>query len=116
VGAVLRDTMPTENNQDTSAFEREAVARAQLGRYVRTGLFPVFKFPFSDEDFKIDGKPYQHYLKLCSPLVGHMLADDEKKEYMKQLWGNNLRTIRIQLGNKRNAVIHQMWRAYECKL
>jgi hypothetical protein len=116
VGAVLRETMPRENNQDTSAFKREAAARAQLGRYVRTGLFPVFKFPFSDKDFKIDGKPYQHYIKLCSPLVGHMLAVDEKNEYMKQLWGNNLRSIRIQLGNKRNAVIHQMWRAYECKL
>lgn len=106
----------TTAHQDTTSFEQEAVAKAQLSRYVRTGLFPLFKFPFSDDDFKIDGKPYQHYVKLCSPLVGHTLMGNAKNEYMKVLWGQNLRAIRIQLGNKRNAVIHQMWRAYECKL
>jgi hypothetical protein len=92
-----------------SVYKNEAVAKAQLGRYVRTGLFPLFKFPFLDDNFKIDGKPYQHYVKLCSPLVGHTLIGNAKNEYIKLLWGNNLRVIRIQLGNKRNAVIHQMW-------
>ena len=114
--AVLPVAVQPKAHQNTSGFEKEAVTRAQLGRYVRTGLFPVFKFPFLDEDFKIDGKPYQHYVKLCSPLVGHMLMGNDKNYYMKILWGNNLRSIRTQLENKRNAVIHQMWRAYECKL
>mgnify|MGYP000196588111 CR=1 FL=1 len=67
-------------HQDTTSFEQEAVAKAQLGRYVRTSLFPLFKFPSSDEDFKIDGKPYQYYAKLCSPLVVHMLRGNDKNE------------------------------------
>ena len=99
----------TKAGKHTTSFEQEAVAKAQLGRYVRTGLFPLFKFPFLDDNFKIDGKPYQHYVKLCSPLGGHTWIGNAKNEYIKVLWGNNLRVIRIQLGNKRNAVIHQMW-------
>jgi hypothetical protein len=66
-------------HQDKTSFEQETLARAQLGRYARTGMFPGFKFPFSDENFKIDGKPYQHYVKLCGPLVGHTLIGNDKK-------------------------------------
>jgi hypothetical protein len=50
--------------------------------YVR----PVFKLPFLVEDFKLDGKLYQHYVKLCSQLVGHMLMGDDKNDYLKKLW------------------------------
>jgi hypothetical protein len=106
----------TKAHQDTSSFEQEAVVKAQPDRYVRTALFRLFKFPFSDDDFKIDLKPYQHYVKLCSPLVGHTLMGNDKNEYMQILWGTSLQTIRVQQGKKRNVVIHQMWRAYECKL
>jgi hypothetical protein len=55
---VQPEAVQPKTHQDTSEFEKEAVARAQLGCYVRTGLFPVFKLPFLDEDFKIDGEPY----------------------------------------------------------
>jgi hypothetical protein len=85
--AFPKKAMQQKTNQDASSFEREGVTSAQLGCYVRTSLFPVFKFPFSDEDFKIDGKLYQHYVKLCSPLVGHMLMGNAKNDYIKMLWG-----------------------------
>jgi hypothetical protein len=68
---VLPVAVQPNAHQGTTRFEQETVARAQLGRYVRTGLFPVFKFSFLDVFFEIDGKPYHHYIKLFSPLVGH---------------------------------------------
>jgi hypothetical protein len=70
-----------------SSFPAEAVAKAQLGRYVRTNLFPVCKSLFLDEDFKINKLAFKHYLKLCSALVGHTLTGAGKTEYMIKLWG-----------------------------
>jgi hypothetical protein len=74
----------------------------------------LFKFPFADEDFKIDGKLHQHYDKLYSPPVCHILTGADKNDHnMKKLLGRNLRSIgRTQLGK----VAHQMWHAYESKL
>jgi hypothetical protein len=69
------------HQQDTSTFERDDVAQSQLGHYVWTGMFPVFNFPFAEKYFKIGGKLYQHYAKVCSLLVGHMLTSAEKNDY-----------------------------------
>jgi hypothetical protein len=80
--AVQPEKVQPKAHQNISGFEKEAAARAQLGCYVRTGMFPVFKFPLSDEDFKIDAKPYKHYVELCSPLVGHILMGDDKNDYI----------------------------------
>jgi hypothetical protein len=67
-------------------------------------MLSVFNIPFADEDFRLGGKLHQHYyVKLCSLLVGHMLTGAEKNDKrIKKLGGNNLRSIRIRLGKKRN--------------
>jgi hypothetical protein len=67
--------------QDTSSFTVEAVAaKVQLVQNVRTtGLFPVFTCPSSEEDFKIDGLAYKHYLKTLQ-FPGRLYFDRHGKE------------------------------------
>ncbi len=88
--------------------------KSLLHSYVRKNLFSVFKFTYSDGNFDIGGKVWEHYQKVMTDiLTRHIQVQEDKEPYMRMVYASSQRLIREQLAQKRNAVQTQMYRSWE---
>jgi len=110
--------MASQPGEETSniahSMSLEWETKSLLHSYVRKNLFSVFKFAYSDCNFDIGGKVWEHYKNvMTSILTRHILVQEDKEPYMRMVYASSQRLFCDQLAQKRNAVQTQMYRSWE---